>query len=54
MTPCGYLPDGTPLYFKPSRMNGKSTLQLEMYARIFGWPLEELRNILKKLEEESD
>lgn len=46
MSADAYLPDGTPLYIKCSRGNGKSTLQLELYAKMMGTSLEELQDKL--------
>lgn len=43
-----YLPDGTPLYFRCGRGNGKPTLQLAIYAKLMGVSDEDLRDILKE------
>ena len=48
-----YLPDGTPLYLKCGRGNGKSTLQLEMYmSLITGLPIEDVRVAMYSSDEE--
>lgn len=48
MSADAYLPDGTPLYIKCARGNGKSMRQLELYAKLLGTNLDELRNILEE------
>ena len=45
MGPDAFLPDGTPLYIKCARGNGKSTLQLELYRKLFGIPDDEWEEI---------
>ena len=50
MKPDGYLEDGTPVYLKCARGNGKSMLQLEMYRRLFNIPDDEWVQILKEVE----
>ena len=34
--PDGFAPDGTPLYLKCARGNGKTSIQMEMYRRLLG------------------
>lgn len=50
-----YLPDGTPLYFKCARGNGKSTRQLEMYmSLVTGLSIEEVQKAMYETDEEND
>jgi hypothetical protein len=44
--PDGFLPDGTPVYFKFGRGSCKSTLMLQMYADLMGIPKEEFYRIM--------
>lgn len=46
MEPDGFLPDGTPIYFRCARGSSKSTLQLELYAELMGIPKEEFRRAM--------
>lgn len=46
----GYMPDGTPVYLKCARGNGKSTLQLEIYRQLCGIPSDEWEQIQKEVE----
>lgn len=46
--PDGYTPDGIPIYF--ARGNGKSILQLRMYARLMGVSDEEFDELIREVE----
>lgn len=52
MEPDAYLPDGTPLYFKCARGNGKSMLQLRLYAKLMGISDEEFELLIEEVEKE--
>lgn len=49
--PDGFLPDGTPVYFKFARGNTKSTLMLKLYADLMGVPDEEFEALMRQAEE---
>lgn len=49
--PDGYLPDGTPVYFRMARGNGKSMLQLKMYANLCGVSDEEFAKMYEEVKE---
>ncbi len=48
--PDGHLPDGTPVYLKLARGNGKYDLQLEIYRKLCGVPDDEWEEMKKELE----
>lgn len=54
MSADGYMPDGTPVYFATGRMSGKSTLQLAIYAKLCGVPIDEAIKTLKEKYKEDE
>lgn len=48
--PDGYLPDGTPVYFKLARGNGKSMRMLRIYANLMGVSDEEFDELMREVE----
>lgn len=52
--PDGYMPDGTPVYIKGGRANGKSTLQLEIYRILCGISDEEWAELVKEVKEKEN